>query len=45
MNDESPPAQGRYFTYHSLFLTAMNILVLAPPVLRERWLRVPPEQP
>nr|MBP6608394.1 NADH-quinone oxidoreductase subunit L [Deltaproteobacteria bacterium] len=34
MNDESPPAQGRYFTYHSLFLTAMNILVLAPNLLQ-----------
>lgn len=34
MHDESKPAQGRYFTYHSLFLTAMNILVLAPNLLQ-----------
>ena len=32
--DESKEAQGRYFTYHSLFLTAMNILVLAPNLLQ-----------
>ncbi|HNF95654.1 MAG TPA: NADH-quinone oxidoreductase subunit L [Pseudomonadota bacterium] len=34
MHDESKEAQGRYFTYHSLFLTAMNILVLAPNLLQ-----------
>lgn len=34
MHDESRPAQGRYFAYHSLFLTAMNILVLAPNLLQ-----------
>ncbi len=34
MHDETQPAQGRYFTYHSLFLTAMNILVLAPNLLQ-----------
>jgi NADH-quinone oxidoreductase subunit L len=34
MHDEPPPALGRYFTYQSLFLFAMNTLVLAPNLLQ-----------
>jgi NADH-quinone oxidoreductase subunit L len=34
MADEPPPAFGRYFGLHSLFIFAMNTLVLAPNVLQ-----------
>ncbi len=34
MHDESPPAFGRYFAYHALFLFSMNLLVLAPNLLQ-----------
>ncbi|HMR78407.1 MAG TPA: hypothetical protein PKD61_25045, partial [Polyangiaceae bacterium] len=34
MAAEPPPALGRYFGYHSLFIVAMNILVLAPNLLQ-----------
>lgn len=34
MHDEPAPAQGRYFTYHSLFIFSMNLLVLAPNLLQ-----------
>lgn len=34
MKQESRPALGRYFTYHSLFIFSMNLLVLAPNVLQ-----------
>jgi NADH-quinone oxidoreductase subunit L len=34
MADEPPPAFGRYFAYHSLFVFSMNTLVLAPNVLQ-----------
>ncbi len=34
MADEEPPAFGRYFGYHSLFVFAMNLLVLAPNLLQ-----------
>ena len=34
MADEPPPAFGRYFGYHSLFIFSMNTLVLAPNVLQ-----------
>ncbi|NOY24863.1 MAG: NADH-quinone oxidoreductase subunit L [Oligoflexia bacterium] len=34
MAEDSLPAQGRYFTYHSLFITAMGGLVLAPNLLQ-----------
>lgn len=34
MHDEAPPAFGRYFTYHALFLFSMNALVLAPNLLQ-----------
>jgi NADH-quinone oxidoreductase subunit L len=34
LHDEPPPALGRYFTYQSLFLFAMNTLVLAPNLLQ-----------
>jgi NADH-quinone oxidoreductase subunit L len=34
MADEPPPAFGRYFGFHSLFVFAMNTLVLAPNMLQ-----------
>ncbi len=34
MHDEPAPAQGRYFTYQSLFVFSMNLLVLAPNLLQ-----------
>jgi NADH-quinone oxidoreductase subunit L len=34
MADEPPPAFGRYFAFHSLFIFSMNLLVLAPNVLQ-----------
>ena len=34
MAGEPPPAFGRYFGYHSLFIFSMNALVLAPNVLQ-----------
>jgi NADH-quinone oxidoreductase subunit L len=34
MHDETPPAKGRYFAYHSLFIFSMNLLVLAPNLLQ-----------
>ena len=34
MADEPPPAFGRYFAFHSLFIFSMNTLVLAPNVLQ-----------
>ncbi len=34
MHDEAPPAFGRYFAYHALFLFSMNLLVLAPDLLQ-----------
>ncbi|MBI4510646.1 MAG: NADH-quinone oxidoreductase subunit L [Deltaproteobacteria bacterium] len=34
MSSEAPPSLGRYFTYHSLFLFSMNLLVLAPNLLQ-----------
>lgn len=34
MAGEPPPAFGRYFGYHSLFIFNMNALVLAPNVLQ-----------
>ena len=34
MADEPLPDQGRYFTYHSLFIFSMNLLVLAPNLLQ-----------
>ncbi len=34
MADEPPPAFGRYFGFHSLFIFSMNLLVLAPNVLQ-----------
>jgi NADH-quinone oxidoreductase subunit L len=34
MADETPPAFGRYFTYHALFLFSMNLLVVAPDLLQ-----------
>ena len=34
LHDEPPAALGRYFTYQSLFLFAMNTLVLAPNLLQ-----------
>jgi len=34
MHDEPPPAFGRYFTYHALFLFSMNVLVVAPNLLQ-----------
>ena len=34
MHDEEPPAFGRYFTYHALFLFSMNLLVVAPNLLQ-----------
>ena len=34
MHDEEPPAYGRYFTYHALFLLSMNLLVIAPNLLQ-----------
>ncbi len=34
MAEEPPPSQGRYFTYHSLFIFSMNLLVLAPNLLQ-----------
>ena len=34
MHDEKPPAFGRYFAYHALFLFSMNLLVLAPDLLQ-----------
>jgi len=34
MKSEEPPAFGRYFTYHALFLFSMNVLVVAPNLLQ-----------
>ncbi|MGO8994390.1 MAG: NADH-quinone oxidoreductase subunit L [Polyangiaceae bacterium] len=34
MHDEAPPAFGRYFAYHALFLFSMNALVVAPNLLQ-----------
>ncbi|RME20647.1 MAG: NADH-quinone oxidoreductase subunit L [Deltaproteobacteria bacterium] len=34
MADEPPAAQGRYFAWHSLFIVAMGLLVLAPDLLQ-----------
>jgi NADH-quinone oxidoreductase subunit L len=34
MHDEPAPAKGRYFTYHSLFIFSMNLLVLAPNLMQ-----------
>jgi len=34
MKQEPPSAVGRYFTYHSLFVFSMNLLVLAPNLLQ-----------
>ncbi len=34
MAEEPPAALGRYFGFHSLFIVAMNILVLAPNMLQ-----------
>lgn len=34
MKHEPRPALGRYFTYHSLFIFSMNLLVIAPNVLQ-----------
>jgi len=34
MHDETPPAYGRYFAYHALFLFSMNLLVVAPDLLQ-----------
>ena len=34
MSDETPPALGRYFGFHSLFVFAMNLLVVAPNLLQ-----------
>jgi NADH-quinone oxidoreductase subunit L len=34
MADEEPPAFGRYFTYHALFLFSMNLLVVAPDLMQ-----------
>jgi NADH-quinone oxidoreductase subunit L len=34
MRDEPAAAKGRYFTYHSLFIFSMNLLVLAPNLLQ-----------
>ena len=34
LHDEPPDALGRYFTWHSLFLFAMSVLVVAPDVLQ-----------
>jgi len=34
MADEPPPDFGRYFGYHSLFIFAMNLLVVAPNMLQ-----------
>ncbi|MEZ4226230.1 MAG: NADH-quinone oxidoreductase subunit L [Polyangiaceae bacterium] len=34
MAEEPPAAFGRYFAFHSLFIVAMNLLVLAPNVLQ-----------
>jgi len=34
MHDEPPAAKGRYFTYHSLFIFSMNLLVLAPNLMQ-----------
>jgi NADH-quinone oxidoreductase subunit L len=34
MHDEEPPAFGRYFAYHALFLFSMNVLVIAPNLLQ-----------
>jgi NADH-quinone oxidoreductase subunit L len=34
MKDEPRSALGRYFTYHSLFVFSMNLLVLAPNLLQ-----------
>ncbi len=34
MAEESGPAQGRYFTWHSLFIPAMGGLVIAPNLLQ-----------
>jgi NADH-quinone oxidoreductase subunit L len=33
MAEEPAPARGRYFAYHSLFIFAMGVLVLAPNML------------
>ena len=33
MADEPAPARGRYFGFHSLFVFAMGLLVLAPNML------------
>ncbi len=34
MHDETPPAFGRYFAYHALFLFSMDVLVIAPNLLQ-----------
>jgi len=34
MHDEEPPAFGRYFAYHALFLFSMDVLVVAPNLLQ-----------
>ncbi len=34
MSGEPRPALGRYFTYHSLFVFSMNLLVVAPNLLQ-----------
>jgi len=34
MADETPPAFGRYFGYHSLFVFSMSLLVIAPNLLQ-----------
>jgi NADH-quinone oxidoreductase subunit L len=34
MHDEPPRAKGRYFTYHSLFIFSMNLLVVAPNLMQ-----------
>jgi NADH-quinone oxidoreductase subunit L len=34
MAEETPPAFGRYFAYHSLFVFSMNLLVIAPNLLQ-----------